>query len=429
MPKVNNYSPKNIRPQRFSPAAPAGKASYRNRKPRPCGSRNMPPLRRNDPPEQPCGKPFMSRHQPSAVPMRQFPPARTGGGPYRSLRPAYIVNGLGRERDSIYSGRRVRSKERHSRRHEIPSRRSVKPFRDTGRFVSGLPSFRETASVAGPLDENGAPHAATSECGENRLVAFFQSRFAGPHTERNRRCRRVTERGDVDHVFFLRSSHPEGRGVDDPQVGLMEVIMKRTGHRDGKAMKPYRETEGRPNGYTRQVSGTAKTEKQAEPQGPPNRPQPIGSVRFYMFQPSKKCRHIEKSAVYGRTLSVCSYGLRIPSPDSIPPKTKFPPATNRRGRGKFFKTYDPLAGWGTVRIGIANDERPDGSGSAPYVPTANAARSSRRKTHSSARSFLRFRLSAENSAPADGCRPALRRRRATFLRLTGPTDTTEPSRH
>ena len=175
MPKVNNYSPKNIRPQRFSPTAPAGsstKASYRNRTPRPCGSRNMSPLRRNDPPEQPCGKPFTSRRLPSAVPMRQFPPARTEG-PYRSLQPAYIVNGLGRERDSIYSGRRVRSKEGHSRRHEIPSRRSVKPFRETGRFVSGLPPFRETASVAGPFDENGAPHAASSECGENRVVAFF----------------------------------------------------------------------------------------------------------------------------------------------------------------------------------------------------------------------------------------------------------------
>ena len=73
----------------------------------------------------------------------------------------------------ICPGCRVRGKERHSRRHEIPSRRSVKPFRYAGRFVSGLPLFREVASVVGPLDENGTPRVASSECGENRVVAFF----------------------------------------------------------------------------------------------------------------------------------------------------------------------------------------------------------------------------------------------------------------
>lgn len=175
MPKVNNYSPKNIRPQRFSPAAPTGsptKASCQNRKPRPCGCRNMSPLRRNDPPEQPCGKPFTSRRLPSAVPMRQFPPARTGGLTAHCGRRTSSTGLAGSGIPSIPAAE-YGSKERHSRRHEIPSRRSVKPFRHTGRFVSGLPPFREPASVAGPLDENGAPHAASSECGENRLVAFF----------------------------------------------------------------------------------------------------------------------------------------------------------------------------------------------------------------------------------------------------------------
>ncbi len=195
------------------------------------------------------------------------------------------------------------SKDGHSRRHEIPSRRSVKPFRHTGRFVSGLPSFRETTSVAGPLDENGAPHAASSECGENRIVAFFSP---------------------------------------DSQVGLMEVIMKRTGHRDDKTMKPYRETESRPNGYTRQVSGTAKAEKQAEPQGRPNRPQPIGGVRFYMLQPSKKMpTHRKVSSLWPYIVRMF---LRPPHSVARPhfPKTKFPPATTIRGRGKFFKTYGPV---------------------------------------------------------------------------------------
>mgnify|MGYP001117952718 CR=1 FL=1 len=116
-------------------------------------------------------------------------------------------------------------------------------------------------------------------------------------------------------------------------------------------------------------------------------------------------------------------------PTAFPPKTKFPPATTIRGRGKFFKTYDPAPDGGPSESASRTTSAPTGAVPPPYAPTANAARSSRRKTHSSARSFLRFRLSAENGAPADGCRPARRRRRATFLRLTGPTDTTEPSRH
>ncbi len=334
MPKVNNYSPKNIRPQRFSPAAPAGKASYRNRKSRPCGCQNMPRSVATTRPNSHAE----NRSRPDTSPPRyRCGSSRRHGRRNLTAHCSRRTSSTGLAGSGIPSipAAEYGSKERHSRRHEIPSRRSVKPFRHTGRFVSGLPPFRETASVADPLDENGAPHAASSECGENQVVAFFQSRFAGSHTERNRRCRRVTERGDVDHVFFLRPSHPAGRGVDDPQVGLMEVIMKRTGHRDGKAMKPHRETEDRPNGYTRQVSGTAKAEKQAEPQGPPNRPQPIGDIQFlHVPAIEKKCRHIEKSAVYGRTLSVCSYSLRIPSLDRIPPKTKFPPATTIRGRGE-----------------------------------------------------------------------------------------------